>query len=672
MKIVSQFPNSIEEIHHVEIPMSDGCRLGARIWMPQSAPSQPVPAIFEFQPYRKNDIMAERDVTLCPYLAGHGYAVVRVDLRGSGDSEGVLTDEYTPQELQDGCEVIAWIAEQDWCDGKVGITGKSWSGFNGLQIAALQPPALKAVLTLCSTDDRYADDIHYSGGCVLGEQLTWSSIMFGKNTMPPDPANVGERWREMWLDRLRGSGLWLKTWMQHQTRDAFWKHGSVCEDFSRIKIPVFAVSGWADGYYPAVFRMMEHLQGPRKGLIGPWAHLMPNAGLPGPQMGFLQEVLRWWDHWLKGHDTGIMDEPMLRLYMQHSAEPKEAMTHRDGHWVAESNWPSPTIGPSDWYPSAEGTLATDAPGSGTVSVNSPVMSGGYAGFWCAFASDGDLPGDQRRDDALSACFDSAPLSDSFDIVGQPVLRLAFSSDKPVAQIAVRLNEVLPSGSSSRVTYAVLNLTHRNSHKTPEALVPGQNYEIEVPLRAIAHRFGVGNRIRVALSTSYFPLIWPTPEAATLTLYLDRCCLTLPDRQPSPLDETLHAYPGPEQAAPLETMMLEEGEGGRTITHDVVRDIVTVDTRHETGRYRIVQNGLEIEVQGREVFSASAQNPAGAEGKTRWVYQMSRGDWSIRTETEVCMTATPKNWQITATLRAFEGTESVHEEHWSEEVPRNLN
>ena len=286
MTTVTDFPNPIREIRHCEITLPDGCRLAARIWLPVDAEDHPVPAIFEFLPYRKNDMTAARDKRVAPYLAGHGYAFVRVDLRGAGDSDGVMPDEYTAQEHQDGCDVIAWIADQPWCDGNVGITGISWSGFNGLAIAARRPPALKAVVTMCASDDRYADDVHYTGGCVSGEQLIWSSVMFAKNTLPPDPANVGDRWREMWLDRLRGSGLWLKTWMEHQRRDAYWKHGSVCEDYAQINIPVFAVSGWVDGYYPAVFRLMEHLDAPCKGLIGPWSHAFPNLGRPGPTIGF--------------------------------------------------------------------------------------------------------------------------------------------------------------------------------------------------------------------------------------------------------------------------------------------------------------------------------------------------------------------------------------------------
>ncbi|WP_397544107.1 CocE/NonD family hydrolase [Roseovarius salis] len=231
----NHYPQETECLSHVEVPMPDGCRLAARIWRPVTAADQPVPAILEYLPYRKNDMTVERDASMQPYLAARGYAVVRLDLRGAGDSEGLMVDEYTEQELQDGYDAIAWIAAQDWCDGNVGMIGISWGGFNGLQVAAKRPPALKAIVTLCSTDDRYADDIHYMGGCMLGEQLGWASIMFGRNSLPPDPVNVGDAWREMWRERLRGSGLWLKNWLEHQRRDAFWKHGSICEDWSACK-----------------------------------------------------------------------------------------------------------------------------------------------------------------------------------------------------------------------------------------------------------------------------------------------------------------------------------------------------------------------------------------------------------------------------------------------------
>ncbi|MDX1432292.1 MAG: CocE/NonD family hydrolase, partial [Gammaproteobacteria bacterium] len=263
------FPRAIREVENVFIPLSDGTRLAARMWLPDDAEQDPVPAVLEYIPYRKRDFMRLRDEPMHAYYAGHGYAAVRVDLRGSGDSDGVLEDEYLPREQLDALEVIAWLAEQPWCDGNVGMTGISWGGFNALQVAARAPPALKAVITLCASDDRYADDAHYMGGCLLSENQIWGTVLFTINALPPDPMLVGERWRECWRERLEHDRPFPAVWLAHQRRDEYWKQGSVCEDFSRIRCPVYAIGGWADGYSNAVPRLLAGLEVPRKGLIGP-------------------------------------------------------------------------------------------------------------------------------------------------------------------------------------------------------------------------------------------------------------------------------------------------------------------------------------------------------------------------------------------------------------------
>ncbi|MCL2430461.1 MAG: CocE/NonD family hydrolase, partial [Alphaproteobacteria bacterium] len=296
--IVTEFLRPVREIEHLLIPLSDGTRLAARIFLPTDAEADPVPAILEYLPYRKRDGTWERDALTHPYLAGHGYAAVRVDIRGSGESGGLLDDEYSARELADGVEVIAWLAAQPWCDGAVGMMGISWGGFNALQIAALRPPALRAIITICSTDDRYRDDVHFMGGAVLTAKVGWASFLFGAMGHPPDPALVGEAWREMWRARLEHLPFFLAKWFGHQRRDGYWKHGSVCEDYAAIACPVYAVGGWTDGYTNAIPRLLSGLSVPRKGLIGPWAHAYPHFAKPGPQIGFLQEALRWWDHWL--------------------------------------------------------------------------------------------------------------------------------------------------------------------------------------------------------------------------------------------------------------------------------------------------------------------------------------------------------------------------------------
>ncbi|MDZ5698628.1 CocE/NonD family hydrolase [Chelativorans sp. M5D2P16] len=672
MRTVNEFPHAIRAVDHFEIPMPDGCRLAARMWLPADAEQNPVPAILEYIPYRKNDLTAARDIVMHPYVAGHGYAVVRVDLRGAGDSEGLMRDEYLQQELDDGAAVIDWLSRQPWCDGNLGMIGISWGGFNGLQIAAMRPPALKAVISCASTDDRYADDVHYMGGCLLIDNLSWASIMFGRNTLPPDPRNKPDSWRDLWHRRLEESGLWLKNWLEHQHRDEFWEHGSVCEDYSAITCPVFAVSGWADGYCRSVFRLMENLPGPRMGLVGPWAHTYPHIGRPGPAIGFLQESLRWWDHWLKGRDTGIMEEPMLRLFMQDHAPPQTSYEVRAGRWVGEPAWPSPNIERQPFFLSGGGRLAREKGGEEPpVTLRSPLWVGLRGGKWCSYATPGDQPTDQRADDAGSLVYETEPLENDLEIAGDAVLALAFESDTPVAMVAVRLSDVSPDGSATRVSYGLLNLTHRDSHETPEALVPGKRYRVNVPFKHVAQRFSAGHRIRLAISTSYFPVAWPTPEPVTLTVHPSDCRLDLPRRSADQDDGAPVAFAGPDGAAPLETETIVKAEEGWTLTEDLTDGTTVLTIRDSGGTFRIIENDLTITSDGTERYSFRGGDYASLRGEIGWTWEMSRGDWRIRSVTETVLTASPSHFHIEARLKAWEGDKLIQERKWVEAIPRQL-
>jgi predicted acyl esterase len=473
--IVTAYPRAVREIEHCFIPLRDGTRLAARIWLPRDAERDPVPAILEYLPYRKRDGTYERDALTHPYLAGHGYAGVRVDIRGSGESDGLLTDEYAPQEQDDALEIIAWLAAQPWCSGAVGMMGISWGGFNGLQVAARRPPALRAVVTICSTDDRFRDDVHAMGGALLTAKFGWASFFFGAMGHAPDPALVGDGWRETWVRRLENLPLFLEIWLRHQRRDAYWRHGSVCEDYAAIACPVFAVGGWTDGYTNAIPRLLEHLSVPRKGLIGPWAHAYPHFAQPGPQIGFLQEMLRWWDHWLKGIDTGVMAEPMLRAWMIESLPPAPYNATLPGHWVGAPCWPPPDRATRRLSLTDDGLRdAASGEAGGTLTpraVCSPQTLGAAGGSWCPFGRGPDQAGDQRPDDARSLLFETAPLDAPVAILGAALVTLDVASDRPIANLAVRLCDVQPGagrmgGASLRVSYGVLNLTHRDGHAAP--------------------------------------------------------------------------------------------------------------------------------------------------------------------------------------------------------------
>ncbi|MDT8345482.1 MAG: CocE/NonD family hydrolase, partial [Thermohalobaculum sp.] len=511
MQIVSDFPRVVVEHPDMGIVLADGCRLSARVWMPRDAAADPVPAVLEFLPYRKRDGTIVRDALTHPYLAGHGYACLRVDMRGNGDSDGLMEDEYSAQELADACEVIAWIAAQPWCSGAVGMMGISWGGFNALQVAALQPPALKAIISLCSTVDRYADDIHYKGGCLLGENLGWGATMWAYSSRPPDPM-LRPDWRRMWLERLEAEPFLPALWLGHQRRDAYWRHGSVCEDYPAIRAAILAVGGWGDSYKNAVPQLVQHAGA--KGIVGPWVHKYPHFAVPEPRIGFLDEALRWWDRWLKGLPTGVEDDPACRLFLMDGVRPATWYDRRPGRWIAEPSWPSPNIAPTT-LPFGPGTMGTAAPFA--IALSSPQDCGTDGGEFCAIWLGPEMPGDQRRDDALSACFESAPLTDATDIVGAPVVRLRLSSDRPVAQVAVRLNHIHPDGAATRITWGVLNLTHSADHADAAPLVPGREIEVAVALDHIAYRVPAGHRLRVAVSSAYWPMIWPTPERVTLTL-----------------------------------------------------------------------------------------------------------------------------------------------------------
>ncbi|MWD29196.1 CocE/NonD family hydrolase [Aquicoccus sp. SCR17] len=669
---MDQVPSNLHEVmeeRHVEIPMPDGCRLAARIWRP--ADGTPVPAIFEYLPYRKGDGTLARDVVRAPYMAARGYAYVRVDLRGTGESEGVMVDEYTAQELQDGCDAIAWLAEQDWCDGNVGIVGISWGGFNGLQIAALQPPALKAVVSIASTDDRYADDVHYMGGTMVIDQISWASHMFAINTLPPDPDLVGDKWRDMWMARLKGSGLWLKNWLEHQTRDEFWKHGSVCEDISAIKVPVYAVSGWADGYCRTVFRLMETLQGPKKGLVGPWSHKYPHAGVPGPAIDWHSEELRWWDQWLKGKETGIMDEPQLRLFMQDHAEPAGYYAEREGRWVEEPAWPSPNVTRMAMPLGADGTLGAEDAAAGTLSIRSPLGTGIAGGKWCSYANPGDQPVDQRRDDAGSLVFETMPLEAPLEIAGDAALELTFTVDKPVAQVAGRLVDVAPDGAATRVSYGLLNLTHRDSHETPEALVPGETYTATLPFKHVAQHFRPGHRLRLSVSSSYFPVAWPAPEEATLTLDCAATRLVLPVRTPTPDAPEPRDLGTPQSVPPMEAEALDPEATEWSVTESFATGETRVRVVEDAGTVRISDNGIVAAGSAVETYGFDGTDWGSFFGHVVSDCARSREGWSMSSRTETRFTATPTHFAIRARLVAMEGEEVAHEQEWDLEIPRNL-
>jgi putative CocE/NonD family hydrolase len=668
MHIVTQFPHEITDELDAGIVMSDGCRLSARVLMPDDAQTNPVPAILEYIPYRKRDGTVERDEMMHKYFAGRGYAVARVDIRGNGESQGLMSDEYTQSELDDAVEVINWLAQQSWCTGAVGMMGKSWGGFNGIQTAMLQPKPLKAIITVCSSVDRFADDIHYKGGCLLNENLGWSGTMLSYSSRPPDPALVGECWREMWMERLNNNPLLGPRWMEHPRRDDYWKHGSLCEGYSSIKVPVLSIGGWADNYMNTVAHLIENLDTTVKGIVGPWVHQYPHTADPAPQIGFLQEATRWWDHWLKGIDNGVVAEPQYRTFLQGSQKPDRKMKAREGHWIAMENWPDKSIEVQVSHFAGDRTLVSKPQNNIQLIVASPLDCGfGTGRYFPMGGAVPEQPGDQRDDDARSVFFDGHPTSEATDIVGAPVVNLTLEADKIQSKICVRLCDVAPDGSSMRITYGLLNLCHHESHETPKSLVPGEKFNISVRLDQISYKLHAGHRLRVAISNAYWPLIWPTPERDTLTLHSGS--LELPVRPTS--HEAEWQFAEPEVAEPWKRTVITPSQYVRTVTTDQMNGEVSLNVLDDYGVIEDDNHGLRVGTVVKETLRIHPDDPLCASGDIAWTQTLSRGDWSVRTEVQTKQWSDATDFFVTARVEGYEGDNLVFERDYDAQIERDF-
>ncbi len=666
--VVERLPYDVVVEPHVPVTLRSGVTISVKLWLPVTEPGERLPAVLEAIPYRKDDNSLVDDSARFGFFAGHGYVGVRMDLRGSGTSTGVLEDEYAEQEQLDICEVIDWISRRPWCTGDVAMTGISWSGFNSLQVAARRPPALRTVISVCSTDDRYDNDVHYLGGSLLAcYQSVWGSAMHANNTHPPDPAIVGDAWKDLWLARLHHNPHYAALWTQHQRRDDYWRHGSVCEDYSAISVPTLMVGGWQDPYTDAVFRVVAALGPDSKALVGPWAHTWPERPVPGPAIGYLQECVRWFDRWLKGIDDGVDEDPRIRFHLQDSAPVDSFVRERAGTWFGTDSAPGGT-GVVLW-PQSDGGLAS-TPGAGETSHSSPLLLGRGSRHYEPMGGRGDLPDVQTRDDADALGFTTDRLDEDLAIFGQPVVRIRAASDKPNAFVFVRITEVAEDGESFLLTRGSLNLTHRLGHDTEVAAVPvGEFLDYEIPLKHIAHNLAAGTRLRVSLSTSYWPWIWPSPERATITVDLARTSVSVPLLDPT-LVAPLERPWAPAVIASPAGVASEGGELSWEWQEDVNQTVVLRRSSAPTTKH--FPSGLTTVHDVETRWSLDPDDPLTAAVETLHFASFARDDWHVETTQRSRMTCDATSFTVSTVLTArLDGVE-IFAEELTHRIPRDHN
>jgi predicted acyl esterase len=490
------------------IPMKDGVRLAVTLYRPVPLkPAERFPSLLEYLPYRKDDDEAVRDFGTHMYFARRGYVGARVDIRGFGASQGVPPDrEYSAQEQQDAEAVIAWLARQSWSNGKVGMLGISWGGFNSIQMALRKPPALKAILAVAATEELFKEDVHYMDGVFHVDEFELTMDLdqgrCGAPDFSLDEPVIGPRME---------SPPWSLNYMKHQRDGAFWR--APLRPIETLEVPAFLIGGMQDGYRDSIPRMLDRVKAPLKAWIGPWNHGFPNDSDYGPLYEWRDQAVRWFDYWLKGRDTGVLEEPRVVIYQQHWHPPEPQPQNVPGEWRAET-WPPAGLTPMTLYLQPDHRLSPAAAAGGRDLLRFVPSAGVEAGFWW-----GELLTDQRPVDAFSLTYDSEVLSDEVAILGLPRVSLQVAADVRLADWFVRLSDVAPDGRVTMITGAGINGAQRDSMAKPQDLVPDKVYALSLDLHLASWVFPKGHRIRVAISNALWPMNWPTPYPMTTSLML---------------------------------------------------------------------------------------------------------------------------------------------------------
>ena len=660
---------SVLTIREVMIPMPDGIQLAADLYMPADIPAgEHLPVLLEYTPYRKDDSRGSK-YRMYTYFVKRGYVVARVDIRGTGNSQGrTIPYEYSEIELSDGDAVIAWLAKQDWSNGNVGMFGISWGGFNSIQMAVRKPPALKAFVALMATEDLYQEDVHYMDGIIHIDSWMMSHDL--SNAMPGAPEF---RLDEDWLRNRFEVKPSVFTYMREQRDGSFWDRASARDKYEQIQIPGYYIGGWYDGYRDSPPRMLEHVKAPVKAMIGPWDHYYPHNAWPAPQVEWRHEAVRWFDQWLKGIDTGILDEPRFAVYVRDWHPPGPGVDEIPGHWRWEEGWPIERSVTKTFYAGQDHGLSSSPSAQATHSLKykpSVGLAGGGPVMWW-----GNIPPDQQSMDDYSLIYDSQPLDSPLEILGMPRAILKVSADVSRANWVVRICDVAPDGSVTQVGGAAFNGTHRKSAREPEDLIPGKVFPLEIEMHFTSWVFPKGHRIRFAINNAQWPMLWPTPYQMTTTLAIggvEGARIELPVVPPA--DRPVPKFKLPEEGPSLpDYASVDSGNvSGYAEIKSIQRDEKSgaafgIATNATSFRYPWGLEHFEERLEHR----TSDLNPAETSVIGIYAVAIDLKDRTIRMEQNVVFKSDLKNFHMNFIRRFKVDDETLHEKQWNEIFPRDF-
>lgn len=661
----------------VAIPMPDGVSLAADRYLP-AADAAPVPVLLELLPYRKEEDRAYR-YGLYAYFVERGYAVVRVDIRGTGSSEGRLPAyEYSEQELDDAVVVIDWLAEQGWCSGNVGMFGISWGGFNAIQLGMRAPAPLGAIVAACASDDLFFDDVHYLDGMMHVAHYELSQDLANAVTASPAFPLDDEA-----LSLRFDTEPWMIAKLEHPQDGPFWQRESLKTDYGRLKVPALLLGGYYDGYRDSIPRMLEHVRVPVQALVGPWPHRYPHDAVPGPNVEWRDRAVRWFDHFLKGEENGVLAEPALSYYLRTYHPPESTLPAVPGRWHTAVHWPADEVAEHRWSlelspepptPASPTALYAIAPPKDHVQSLPYVPSVGFeAGTWW-----GDLLADQAPLDDASIVFDSPPLDQPLAILGRPGARLLVSADADTANWFVRLSDVAPDGRVTLVTGAGRSGAHRTPGGGPVAIEAGVAFELAVELHFTSWVFEPGHRIRIAVANAQWPMIWPTPHPMRTSIHagsaivlpvLDQTTAPLASSQPEPVPDL--PYPlSPMAFSPIPTTNAPASvpaPWSRAIDPLTGEAVVTW-----RGRARLSHPWGRTSTSATVSYRVDDARPANASvvADTSRLYELA-GDRTVEWRGSFSLVSDTSSFHYEYTRELFENGTRLRTRSWSKEVPRGF-
>jgi len=516
--------NSIRHLWDVGVPMRDGVRLSADIYLPPGNVEGPYPTVLRRTPY--DNSMGK----MAPFFAEHGYAFVSQDVRGRYDSEG----DWYPffNEGPDGYDTVEWIATQPWSNGKIGTMGGSYEGWYQWALARERPPHLVTMVSTAA-GGRFMQELPFVNGLPGLWLLAWLHLVGGHTVQ--SETNVVVNWKEVFyhlplktMDEALGrtNTAW-REWLSHPDLDDFWKRGRLDDDFKNIDLPVLHITGWYDADQPGALYfyegMINHSPAADKQfiLIGPWDHAGTFApkqefgGVKFPPEAIVDTSgahLRWFDCWLKGIDNGLLNDKRARIF-----------TMGENKWHDEDSWPLETAVARKFYLHSAGRANT-LNGDGLLSSDPPVAEPTDEYTYnpenpVEFVTNWNLYGGtkepldkrfiERRDDVL--VYTSESLKQGLTICGRPFVTIYASSDCPDTDWVAMLSDVYPDGRSIYLGAGVLRARYRDSLERAELMTPGKVYEFTFELTSTCIKFKPGHRVRLLITSSAFPVYARNPN-----------------------------------------------------------------------------------------------------------------------------------------------------------------